>query len=241
MYCDKCGTTNSEQAKFCKACGSELLNNSFQQQNYNNNPQEKREKENGKISIILGIISLILGPLLCLIAMPLSIVGTVLATKAKDKGTIGLIINVISLLLSLIYIAIFSITIFYVLREMYTKNVYSNTYICGDYYEGITLDKISNNIIFDLKKDNTFIIQYEYPDGSGKIEGSYKTTNIEYNSNNTDSYKYTIELDATSRFIDNEKVEGPYQTEYIIEVNNNNEALIQNTISYSKYLCKKVG
>lgn len=106
MKCDKCGTVNDINSKFCKGCGNLLVINSEVS-------NLRKEKENCKL---IGIIGLISSFLIGFLAMPLNIIAIVKGKKIKKKtneteagfvlGLVGLILNVFILLVFIIAIVL---------------------------------------------------------------------------------------------------------------------------------------
>lgn len=89
MFCHKCGSELSDEAKFCHKCGAKLIGEDMQQQAAVSTPDEPiqqmqkqsqavaintyKKKKSGKLSVIFGVVVLI-------------IIGvTVMATKAKKQ------------------------------------------------------------------------------------------------------------------------------------------------------------
>ena len=183
MYCKYCGTQIDKDSKFCTNCGKQTneINNNI---NINNNQNSMQKKDsNGTASIILGIISIFI----C--ALPLSIVGLILAIKTKDKSTknAGIILNSIGLALSVLVIIalIFS---------------FINS------YDDINYDSYDNTTITTEKEDTKLVGDQEY--GYVLVPTDWETTS-DTNTRGTIQYtdpenKYIITIDIINQDVTDE-------------------------------------
>ena len=236
MTCHKCGANNKDEARFCTTCGSELLiptNEEIEE------GKEKRnaEKNNSMKSLIIGVSTCALSGFFGLLMLPFSIWGIMAGIKSSDTthGKAGLVLNIVNILMQIISTLILVPLTLYTLKDLYSTERYANKYLCTDYGEV----EITDNIEFELKKDKTFTLSYEYPDGKGVIKGKYSINSFRsVGMAEEKEYDYDIKLNADTRIIDNEFIEGDYQTEYKLTIAKK-YILLENKISNNKYTCKK--
>ncbi len=112
MYCKNCGIKLREGAKFCNECGTKVdsVTTNKKENNVSTTTTENKtsgvtvtpiNKSKATASLVLGILSFVLGVLF----IPLPIVGLILGITQKDKcgeKTAGIILNAIALGLSII-------------------------------------------------------------------------------------------------------------------------------------------
>lgn len=232
MYCHKCGAKTQEGARFCSTCGSELLIPT-KEEVVEQHEQANEDFKQGLRSLIISVCTCALSLFLGLLLLPLSIWGIYLGIKSKSSviGKVGLIINILNIFIQVFSSIVFLPLLFRTFSNLTDSNRYTYKYVCTDYTE----TEITDNIIFDIRRDKTFELSYEYPDGSGLIKGNYRVN--EYKKIN-DTYEYVFIFNADSRVIDNEEIEGNYQTKYKLSMNSN-EITFENEISHNKYTCKR--
>lgn len=203
------------------------MNNSMNPNNFNNANQVEIEKKkrNGIISIVIGAISILLAFKLSFFVIPLAIVGIVIGAKAKKNGIVGIILNVISILITLAFliIAVFVVTRFN----------YIGTYECGANNSLNTAAIVDYDIEFRLNADKTFTMQYST---MGAINGKYE---IEKIRNQNNYLIYDLVLDTTDRNIDGTSLSENYKTKYSLGIAPDGKVELLNTISYSKYSCRR--
>lgn len=236
MYCHKCGANNREEARFCTTCGSELLIPTKEEQQQAQDDRSEEQKKGIK-SFIIGVCTCAFSVFLGVLLIPLSIIGIREGIKSRNDifGKVGIIINVANIFIQLVSTFLIMPFMVSVFKDLLDSNRYANKYICSD----INDVEISDNIIFQLSKDKKFTLSYEYPDSNGVISGTYKINSYEVNTiNDITEYTYEIKLNADSRVIDNELVDGDYQTKYKLTVTGDT-ATLENQISNNKYTCKK--
>lgn len=236
MTCHKCGANNKEEARFCTTCGSELLIPTKEEER---EAEEKKKKDNSYStkSLVIGVCTCAFSGFFGILMLPFSIWGIKLGIKSKNtqQGIAGLIINIVNVFIQLFATFILLPLIIFIFKDAFNSDRYAYKYICSDYGEV----EITDNIIFELNKDKTFTLSYDYPDGSGIIKGKYSVQSVESTVNDEyTKHKYTIKLNADTRVIDNELIEGDYQTKYKLTIENN-EITLENKISKNKYSCKK--
>lgn len=117
MKCQKCGTENEKDNKFCITCGEKLEESIETEINVTNTgvkidgkPVVVSTESDGKAtaSLVLGICAFVI---FCL-SFPLSVIGLILGLVSKEKSgkrTAGIIINAIVLGLSIICIIIYAL------------------------------------------------------------------------------------------------------------------------------------
>ncbi len=231
MFCSKCGYKNNEDARYCINCGN-MLNNNVN--NNNDNALTKAYKRKST-STKIGIISLIILFVTRTLAILLAIIGLVIGIKEKEKR--GIIINIICIIISILFI-LGGIILNFV--SEFEENNYIGEYACSDYVENST-NALEETMKFSLKKDKTFLMTYSYSTASGIIDGTYEITGIKYTTKNNENYTtYTINFDANTRVINGEKITEPYVTQYNLIIADTSEVYLQNTISNSLYLCRKI-
>lgn len=125
MNCKSCGTVISDSDKYCKFCGelnefSEVLPEMEPVQTQINYSNKKKQEDDNKTSLILGILSVVFSTLSYIILgimsfaiVVISIFGLNIAIKNSKEGfngiaalvlnIIGLVLSSISALLMLIY------------------------------------------------------------------------------------------------------------------------------------------
>lgn len=118
-YCRECGTALEDDVQFCPKCGHRQNINyqtgSINVTNVNN--QHQRLTDTSSASLILGILSIVLGILFfpSFLGLVLGIIGTVIdKTKSRRGLTItGIVISSIS------FIILFAFTIIWIIEAFY--------------------------------------------------------------------------------------------------------------------------
>lgn len=236
MNCHKCGASNREDARFCTTCGSELLIPTKEEQQQAQDDRAKEQKDAVK-SFIIGVCTCAFSIFIGIFLLPLSIIGIRYGIKSKNDifGKVGIVLNIMNIFIQIISTFLVMPFMISVFKDLLDSDRYANKYICSD----IEAVEVEDNIIFQLNKDKKFTLSYEYPDSNGVISGTYKINSYEVNTvKDVTEYTYEIKLNADSRVIDNELVDGDYQTKYSLKIKGE-EVLLENTISNNKYTCKK--
>jgi uncharacterized OB-fold protein len=161
MICKVCGKELRKDAKFCTECGTKVDVNTanikaeepvkpitVDSTSNVNSAYVPFNKSKAVASLVLGIISLLLGG----ISLPLSITGLVLGLNQKEKcgeKTAGIILNTIAIVISVISIIL--VTIF-IIAIVQSENG-------GGYYESSEDNNGNSDIII---KDDGNIYDYDY-------------------------------------------------------------------------------
>lgn len=256
MYCSKCGSHNRDGVKYCMSCGNKLASTTTEPQidseqtyNYQNNEPVRtvdkysnfnastvKEIKDGKVSIIIGIISLIISPFLNILMSPLAIVGIIFGVNARKEGKAGIILNVISLVFAVAVLIIFG----YILQDEFgLKDNYVGSYKCGGYYSEMSYDDFKYDVSLDLNRDKTFkMIYYNNATGDSIIKGTYE---VEDNTGDSKSKKYSITMNATERNVQGQLKTEPYTTKYsyVAAAEHEDYVFLMNELSYTMYWCKK--
>lgn len=151
-FCPNCGNSIGANDKFCPVCGEKLQNdqpgevevkpvssNEPHQYQYQasgvDNRENKKEKDNGTISLVCGAIalgSIVFSwiPFVGIIGLFLSIVSIVFGNKAKDNsyGKTGRILGIIALVIQIVEFVI-GLVVFCLIAAGVIKNGGYDTYI----------------------------------------------------------------------------------------------------------------
>ena len=112
MKCNFCGTNLNGYEKYCHNCGSKVVSENTTIDEFHKSTESARST-----SIVLGVISLI--GLFFIIFTPISLIlsfiGLILAIKSNhnSKNTAGIIINGVSLFLSVVFMIVISLVIYF--------------------------------------------------------------------------------------------------------------------------------
>ncbi len=244
MYCSQCGNSVKSDANFCQHCGAIInkkqekstslepdFNKPYPEQDplYHSNNNQPKEQNNGKISIIIGAITLILVFILQIFTIPLSIVGLVFGVKyyqQTKKIGIGLILNIISLILAL--------PIFYTPRFFNSVNPVMGTWNCG------SLENSTQYVItLKLNKDKTFIWNKYGDEKNNYVKGTFKATDLKKTNHSSQFSYYSVSLDG-EEFVQNgilqtEEYKSQYQMG--ISTEGSKQAVLMNLTTYNTYYC----
>ncbi len=172
MYCVNCGNKLEKNDSFCNKCGK-----SVKSETTNTN---EVGKDRALASMIIGIISILVG----VFFIPLPIVGLILGLSYKGKcseKTTGIVLNIISLVLSLITL-IFSI-------------------IFGFVFGISILEKVFNDDEFSYKDFQETEINEQYNDSMwNKYESNREEEIIDYNSDFKGKWKSYVGDDSYYTF-----------------------------------------
>ena len=149
--------------------------------------------------------------------------------KKKSNKALFIILGIIGGMLLLgiiIFVALLVIGINYIKEDWLT-----GTYSCGP-IQNITETNTTMNFI--VKEDKTFIMSY----GRDIVSGKYEITNVDYDGDKN-SKKYELKLTANNRYLNGTLYTDDYSTNYELEVDENDEAVLMNTKSMQIYYCKK--
>lgn len=163
-------TINTEQTNYQDTSNSNQTNN-------------KSGNNLEKISITLGIISLILSFFLNFLILPVANTGLILGIINKDKQKIGIVLNSISIF---IVILMSAISLFH-LNSIFFK---SENFIFGKYNcSGTLLTDVSNRrylVTLHLNEDNTFLygpyddLENNYVKGTYTYQSNFGKNNLYY-------------------------------------------------------------
>mgnify|MGYP004689339431 CR=1 FL=1 len=120
MFCPKCGYEIKEEDRFCPNCGAHIIDGKVadspnaHKSYYAKAAYDEKEKENGLISLICGIASLVV-PYLNLV---LAIIALVFARRCnvdennfakagKITGIIGLVLSILVIFLTIVWVVMF--------------------------------------------------------------------------------------------------------------------------------------
>jgi len=139
--------------------------------------------------------------------------------------TLGVIGGIVFLGI-IIFVVLLIIGINYIKEDWLT-----GTYSCGP-LQNITEMNATMNFI--VKENKTFIMSY----GRDIVSGKYEITNVDYNGDKN-SKKYELKLTTNNRYLNGTLYTDDYSTNYELEVDENDEAVLMNTKSMQIYYCKK--
>ncbi len=117
-YCVKCGKQLADDVLFCAYCGTRAAVAQPAPQAYHTPPQPQQENSMTLAAMICGIISIVAGPVLGIVAMVLAQIskketGGVMNTQAKVGFYIGLASTILMAVIFILYIylIVFSVMI----------------------------------------------------------------------------------------------------------------------------------
>ena len=107
MYCPKCGADNQDGIKFCKKCGSSMIEGGAELATSTAKASAKERSGSEKAAFILGIVAAALLfvpiPLLAWFSVPCAVVGFIFAfmlwTRAKHDGTMPTTFTIVGIIL----------------------------------------------------------------------------------------------------------------------------------------------
>lgn len=252
-YCPKCGEENLNNATFCKSCGNQFINNVA-------NNEIKKKEGLGVASIVLGIISLVLAFLVNIFIIPLALVGLILGiiNKAmKGKKFAGIILNALAIILSVIVFFVILFIMGIGISEFvnsdegkdYLNKFYNelDRQTSDNYVEGTWNCKSfdgsgeSDNYIVTMKLNEDYTFYWgKYNDDTNYVTGTYTFTDLEKKNNSGDYAYYNVKLDGEDFYMDGEKQEEEYKSEYemgITSIAGKKQAVMINPKSYNMYYC----
>ena len=253
MFCTNCGRKLNPGDTFCTGCGcsvksEETLNENNLVNAFNNNQNlinndfnmnqgvnmEVKNDSKKKISLIMGIISLVIVFLVPILCVPFAIVGIIfgiLALKENKKYKAGLILSIVSLLLILPV----ALTTNYIV-DMIMGNEISGTWNCSVFPVGE-----DSEYIVTLKINRDKFLWGEYGDIlDNHVIGSYEFKDL-HKTNSSGEFKYySLKVEGEEYVVNGELRNKRYYSSYEIALKEDKAVLMNNAGTGSMYLCYRV-
>lgn len=210
-------------------------NISSQNNDLSNNVKPTTNKDYGRTSRIIGIVSIVLVFILQVFTIPLSIIGLFLGLKHKkatNQKSIGIVLNIISLVLAI------PIFLFYSSWLLNPVNPVVGTWNCG------TLENSTDYIItLKLNKNKTFIWNKYDDKESNYIKGEFEFKDLEKTNNSGEFSYYYINLNPNEYVNDGALQSNAYESQYEMGVASSlsemhGQAVLMNVTTYNLYYCR---
>lgn len=185
----------------------------------------------GKISLIIGIISIIVVFFVQIFAMPLALVGFIIGIKGlkEDKNRkLGLILNTVAFVIAVPLLFIYANVL----------NPIHGTWDCKGFNNGNVEEMDYVNTIYFSKSLNLKISKYG--DDNNFVSGTYKFNLLNKTNSDGSARYYNIKMDINKSVTDGKESEENKKVEYEIALpKDKKEAVFLNLNNNTMYYCVK--
>ena len=238
MICNKCGTQNADNSKYCLGCGSELISNNQpmnNQMNMYNQPVQQPMMQQQPVAPVAPVAP-VQQPVQQIVQQPMynqPVYNQAMYGQPK-KTNVGLIIGIVVgvLVVGFIGLAVLGTiaTKAYPVVGKWDCKSFDGTGANGDYI-----------VTFDMGFDKKFTWE-KYNDGTNNhVKGKYTFEEVQKSNNNTGYKYYNIKLDGEEYINNGVKQTEDYNAQYEMGIIDNKDgkrqAVLINPYTYRMYYC----